>query len=187
MPKVVASQEDWIKIGFELFAESGEAGLNVDKMSRLLKCNKSSFYWHFKAKEEFIHCMIDHWVKSDTKQIIELVNEEEAAGDRLVKLIKIVFRKDNNLDFFFYLKKYAQRREDVSRLLDGIDAERIAFVKDLLSGMGYSEQDASIKAKLFYKVLIGYHEMIRYKEPDDENLSEVFGELGQFIELPKRK
>jgi AcrR family transcriptional regulator len=183
MPKIVASKDDWIKLGYKLFSETGEGGLNVDKMSRLLKCNKSSFYWHFKTKQDFVNKLIEYWIELDTTKVMKMVGELDFPKEKLLKLIKIVFRKDSNLDFIFYLKRYAQKNKNVQKIVDKMDKERIDFVSNLLSEIGYSKEQAKIKALIFYKYLIGYHEMIRYKKQKRNYLSEVLVEINQFIKL----
>ena len=47
--------------------------------------------------------------------------------------------------------------------------------------MGFSDNDAFIKSTLFYKYLIGYHEMIRYKKKSKNYIEELKIELNQFI------
>lgn len=183
MPKIVAKKIDWINIGYQLFTESGISGINVDVMSRKLKCNKSSFYWHFKTKKEFMNNLIEHWVNIDTSQIIDKVNMSNNPSDKLRTLIKIAFKKDANLDFFFYLKKYAQSNIPIKILVDGINKERIDFVISLLMDIGYSKTKAELTAQVFYKYLIGYHEMIRYKPQKRNYLNEVMKELNLFINL----
>lgn len=93
MPKIVATKEDWIKLGFKLFSESGERIIVVDKMSRKLKCNKSSFYWHFKSRKIFIDAILNYWIQSETADIIQQVNSIEQPKEKLLKLIEIVFTK----------------------------------------------------------------------------------------------
>lgn len=183
MPKLVASKEDWIKLGYVLFSESGEKGLVVDKMSKILKCNKSSFYWHFKTKINFINCLLGYWVTTDTNDIVSKVSNEDLAKNKLLKLIELSFKKDSNLDFIFYLKKYAQSNMVIKKTVDKIDKERMEFVSILLEQIGYSKEKANIKAQVFYKYLIGYHEMIRYKKQSKHYLSDVLKELNQFIKI----
>ena len=183
MPKIVASKEDWMKLGYSLFSESGESGLIVEKMSRHLKCNKSSFYWHFKTKKDFINSLIDYWILNDTTNIIDQVNQQTSTRGKLVKLVEITFKKDSNLDFIFYLKRYSRKDKNISRIVEMIDTQRILYVNNLLVELGYAEQDASMKANLFYKLLIGYHEMIRYKKQNKNYLDEVLLELNQFIKI----
>lgn len=59
MPKIVAKKEDWIKLGYKRFADQGVSGINVEKMAKALKVNKSSFYWHFKTRKDFIEQLVD--------------------------------------------------------------------------------------------------------------------------------
>ena len=70
MPKIVAQKKDWIELGYKLFSEQGISGVIIEKMSKKLKCNKSSFYWHFKTKKEFIEQLTEYWVDNETEQII---------------------------------------------------------------------------------------------------------------------
>ncbi len=183
MPKIVASQNDWIKLGYQLFSSSGIMGINVDQMSKLLKCNKSSFYWHFKTKDEFIDRIIAHWISSDTHQIIKLVDTELSGRAKFENLVKISFKKDAHLDFVFFLKRYARKNKKITKLIDQIDAERINYVVKLLIEMKYPKKEASIKAQIFYKYLIGYHEMIRYKKQEKDYYKEVMNELNHFIKI----
>ncbi len=183
MPKIVATKEDWIKLGYKLFSESGESGLNVDKMSRLLNCNKSSFYWHFKTKAAFIDYLIEYWIGIDTIQIINETDQQSTAKKKIIKLIEIVFKKDANLDFIFFLKRYARNKKKIQNKIDQIDFDRIEYVSSLFKDIGYDDQMAKTKSLIFYKYLIGYHEMIRYKKQEKDYLQHVLTELNHFIEL----
>ncbi|MFK8044745.1 MAG: TetR/AcrR family transcriptional regulator [Crocinitomicaceae bacterium] len=181
MPKIVAKKEDWIFLGYQLFSKHGIAGIVVEKMAAKLKVNKSSFYWHFKTKADFINEIVSSWVSSNTDQIIALANSENSAEERFLKLIELTFKKEPYLDFIFFLKRYAQKDKKLQALIDSIDLQRIEFTKNILMEMNFSSEEAQQKAILFYKYLIGYHEMIRYKKQNKNYVAEVKSELNQFI------
>lgn len=183
MPKVVAKKNEWVKLGFKLFAEKGEAGIVVDQMSRTLNCNRSSFYWHFKSKPEFINAVIEYWVDFDTIRVIELTNREGSAKERLKKLVEVTFKKDPFMDIVFYLKRYARKRKSVRKIVDDIDRHRILYTAGLFAELGMSKELALVKANVAYKYLIGYHELMRYKEQKLDYTKQVFAELKQFIAL----
>ncbi len=183
MPKIIVAKEDWIKLGYQLFSDSGETGLNVDKMSRLLKCNKSSFYWHFKTKKNFLQALIEHWITQETATVVAKVNKQATPQKRFLTLLEMAFKKDANLDFIFFLKRYAQSDKPTAKIVEQIDLERIDFTSNLLIELGYSKENALLKAGLFYKYLIGYHEMIRYKKQEKNYLQQVLLELNQFIKI----
>lgn len=182
MPKIIAKKEDWISLGYRLFSENGINGIIVEKMAIKLNVNKSSFYWHFKTKKDFINEVISYWVSIDTNRIITTVESKSSGREKFDELIKIAFKKETNLDFIFYLKRYALKDQKIQTLIDQIDDERIDYVKHILMDIGFSEQEAFTKSSIFYKYLIGYHEMIRYKNQTDTYITEVKKEIHQFIE-----
>ncbi len=182
MPKIIAQKIDWLKIGYKLFAEKGISGIVVEKMSKQLNCNKSSFYWHFKTKKEFIRQMVNYWVENKTKKIIEITSAQDNASQKINKLIELTYSKMPYLDFTFYLKRYAVKDKMISKIIDDVDNQRIDYVKRLLIENGHNEKDAKIKASLLYKHLIGFYEMTRYKELDSNYMSEVKKEIDQIID-----
>lgn len=181
MPKIIAKKEDWIMLGYKLFSEKGISGIIIEKMALKLKVNKSSFYWHFKTKKDFLNEIISFWVTTDTDKIITTVESKPLAKEKFDGLIALAFKKEPYLDFIFFLKRYALKDKKIQTLIDQIDNQRIDYTKSILIQIGFSESDAFIKATLFYKYLIGYHEMIRYKKQSKNYIEEVKTELNQFI------
>ena len=183
MPKIVARKGDWIKLGYQLFTEEGEHGIVIDTISKKLNCNRSSFYWHFKTKKAFIAEIIDFWVEKETQTIIQLINKEKSAIVRFKTLVLLSFKQNPFLDFVFYLKKYALKDEAARKAIVEIDGLRKERVYSLLVELGHSEKEAIMKTSLFYKYLIGYHEMIRYKKQREAYFEKVIEELKYFIQL----
>jgi len=181
MPKIVAKKEDWIKLGYRLFAEEGISGIIVEKMAKKLKVNKSSFYWHFKTKKDFIEQLIMFWINNETERIINLTDSEKPGLQKFKKLIALIYKQDLFLDFTFYLKRYARNEKKIQKIIDKIDNQRIAYADKLLQEIGHSKQDAKIKSMLLHKHFVGYHEVIRYKEQNVNYQKEVRKELNQFI------
>ncbi|MEM9329584.1 MAG: TetR/AcrR family transcriptional regulator [Bacteroidota bacterium] len=181
MPKVVAEKVDWVKLGFELFARHGEAGIIVDKMVQVLKCNRSSFYWHFHSKTEFIKAIVAFWIDIDTEQIIVLTNKSGSPTEKFTSLIQAVFREDPQMDFVFHIKRYALKDKSVQKQIDEVDTRRINYTASLLEDLGYTQEDAVLKSSIFYKYLIGHHEMIRYKKQPKNYVDQVLKEIEQFI------
>ncbi len=182
MPKIIAKKEDWINLGYELFSEQGASGIIIEKMAKMLKVNKSSFYWHFKTKKNFIDQLITYWINHKTVQIINLTNNVKAVSNKFKTFIALIYKQDPFLDFTFYLKKYARKEKKIQIIIDKIDNQRIEYANKLLQEMGYSEQDAKIKSTLLHKHFVGYHEIIRYKKQSIDYQKEVKLELSQFIE-----
>jgi AcrR family transcriptional regulator len=183
MPKIVATKNNWIELGYKLFSEKGIAGIVVESMAKKLEVNKSSFYWHFSTKKAFVDAIIDYWEAESTSKIVSAVVNENTSHNRFEKLIELSFLKDNEIDFFFYLKKYARSNKELTSRIEDLDRQRIEFTASILQELGYPPAEAKVKASLFYKYLIGYHEMIRYKEQRRNYTAEVAEELSHFIQF----
>ncbi len=181
MPKIVAKKEDWINLGYKLFAEQGVSGIIVEKMAKILKVNKSSFYWHFKTKKDFIEQLVMYWVNNETERIINLTNNKNPGLEKFKTLVALIYKQDPFLDFVFYIKRYAKKEKKIQLIIDDIDNKRIEYATNLLQEMGYSKQDAKIKSTLLHKHFIGYHEVIRYKKQNPNYPEEVKIELNQII------
>jgi len=183
MPKIIVQKHQWIDLGYKLFAKHGVSGIVVEKMADKLKCNKSSFYWHFKTKKEFIHALIEFWIAAETEQIIYLTEKLKNPEEKLNQFLKVAFKKEPYLEFIFFLKRYAIQHTEVQVIVDDIDRRRIDFTAALLQENGYSKPESRIKAKIFYNYLIGYHEMMKNKKQPKNYLVEVKEELKHFLEL----
>lgn len=183
MPKIVATKDQWIKLGCELFSEAGIIGLNVEVMSKRLKCNRSSFYWHFKSKDDFVDNLVDFWKILYTNKVIIEVNKEKDPHEKLFKLIDITLKEDSNLDFIFYMKKYGKKNKRIKKVVDQIDSKRIDFGTELLMEIGYSKKDALFRTVIISKYLIGHHEMMKYKKRPKEYLVNAKNEIKYILNL----
>ncbi|MFD0798240.1 TetR/AcrR family transcriptional regulator [Maribacter chungangensis] len=183
MPKIIATKEDWIKLGYRQFSDKGISGIVIESMAKKLKVNKSSFYWHFSTKKAFIQSIINFWEIESTSKIISLVRNNVNPRSRFEKLIELSFLKDNEMDFFFYLKKYARSNKSIADKIEELDKQRIDFTADTLCQLGYPKSEARVKSNIFYKYLIGYHEMIRYKKQNSNYVTQVKSELSHFIKF----
>ena len=87
------------------------------------------------------------------------------------------------MDFVFHIKRYARKYKATQQAIDEVDQRRIDYTASLLEGMGHTYKEAALKAQIFYKYLIGHHEMLRYKKQSKHYVDEVYDELKQFISL----
>ena len=52
------SKKSWIELGYELFSEEGHEGLQVERLARILKKNKSGYYHYFGDKDAFLMALM---------------------------------------------------------------------------------------------------------------------------------
>lgn len=57
--KKTNSRDHWLNAGYELFAEEGPQGIQVERLARILDLNKSGFYHYFGEIENFLEAWMD--------------------------------------------------------------------------------------------------------------------------------
>jgi AcrR family transcriptional regulator len=54
------TDEKWIEAAYEIFAQEGPLGIQVERLARKVAINKSGFYHYFRNHNTFISRLIDH-------------------------------------------------------------------------------------------------------------------------------
>ncbi len=71
------NQTLWIEAGFELFVREGHEGIQIERLARILRKNKSGFYHYFGNLDKYFQALMQHHIMLSDK----LVADTEAAND----------------------------------------------------------------------------------------------------------
>jgi len=55
--------EEWVKAGYQLLARGEMDGINVERLARVLKANKSGFYYYFGNREEYYKSLVRYHIE----------------------------------------------------------------------------------------------------------------------------
>jgi AcrR family transcriptional regulator len=58
--KSAKSYNKWITAGYELFAQEGPEGIQIERLARILDLNKSGFYYYFGNLETYFEHLMHH-------------------------------------------------------------------------------------------------------------------------------
>lgn len=170
MPKVIATEEQWIRKGIEKFAQSGEKGLIIDQMSKELKCSKSSFYWYFEKRSDFIARIVERWSEIATEDVIRSASVPENVVERMTTLLTHMFSETRKGDFLFYLRKLSEESRSFQTVLASIEQARMDYAKELFVRAGMSSEVAESKSFILYHYYLGWYERHKYQRVDEEEL-----------------
>ena len=62
---------DWVIAGIAALAEGGIDAVRVERLARVLRTTKGSFYWHFADRSALLLAMLDLWEREGTADLIE--------------------------------------------------------------------------------------------------------------------
>ncbi len=154
MTEIRLSKRDWVKAGLEALARQGVGALKAEVLAKALGVSRGSFYWHFPDVSGFHSEVLASWEKLATADIIAAVEREGGhATARLHRLAGLVFSAEGALER--QVRAWAAQHKSAATAQDRVDRKRIAYVKQLLQGVGHGSEDADTRARFLYLALIG--------------------------------
>jgi len=169
------SREEWLARALEVLGRKGAGELTVESLARQLGVTKGSFYWHFKDRADFFRQLIEYWDEHFTQTVIaEISGLGTPPEERLLELMQLVHTK--RLDRFeMPVRAWAQQNPALAPLVRSVDKRRIVFVRSLFLGMGFDEDEAEMRTRIFLTYMITQ----RFLLPSTAGSK-------QFADLPRR-
>ena len=152
MAKHSLTPATWIEAGLEQLAAEGPQALRAEPLARHLKTTKGSFYWHFKDVPAFHDAVLAHWKDGALGAAAALKDAEGSEAERLIQLGQAV--QSDSADAA--LRAWGQSNPLVAQTVADVDAARMAYLGQLMSDMGTSNDDF---AKAAYGALVGLRQM----------------------------
>lgn len=147
------TKSDWIRQGLLTLATQGHGALKAGPMAAELKVSRGSFYWHFVDIADFRAQLLAGWQESMTDQVIRDLEAEAAEPDRLKPLMRRAFQSERSLERA--IRSWAAQDEAVAVVVAAVDAQRIAYIADLLAAAGVPPTRALHRTTFLYWAYLG--------------------------------
>ena len=148
----------WLKEGKKRFASEGIKGINVKEMSKSLGVAKTSFYFHFNTKDEFLKHLYDYWIEDGSIRIINLLSVIDDPLARFKKLFELAFSNVENERFLFKMREYAQNDKTTESILKKVEKKRLKLLTGILTELGFTKLESKMKALGIYIYTLGFYE-----------------------------
>ena len=143
------SKAEWLDAGLDALSRGSVAEITIDHLARSLGIAKAGFYWHFRARGDLLHQMLDHW----THEVTEVVTKNAALLEleprsRLISAAEMILDHDlGSLDMAIRL--WAQRDLMAARAVRKVNKLRLAFAREALEELGFKGDEAEMRAMVF--------------------------------------
>ncbi len=149
------NREKWLHSALETMAKEGRARLRLESIAHKLGVTTGSFYWHFKNRDEFVISVAEYWADWSTTQAIKAVTQKGGSGsERLMTLMEHVTKHDLSR-YDIVMRSWALHEPQVAKVIKMVDKERLIFILQLFSDMGFTGDELEIRAYIF----AGFHSM----------------------------
>jgi|GEM_PF-5093914 len=177
-PKVV----NWLELGKKRFADAGIVGINIPEMSKEMGVAKSSFYFFFNSKEEYLNQLFAFWEMEGTDRLMAMVNHITDPAKRFFALGKMIEGNLENEFFYFQLKLYAGNHDHAKKFVESVDQKRKIFGTSIFKDAGQSDEDAEFHRtymKVFFlgriALMMGHDTDPYYPNFTKEEILKLFG------------
>jgi len=151
--------KNWIDAAQRTLIDEGIAGLKVDRLAKRLGVTRGGFYHYFKDRDEFFDQFIAYW--EATCRFLPQEAPPVKAGDAVEWLERIIARliESDGYDYRFDLavREWARADKRAGRAIERADHERLEVLRRFFEAIGYDEEFAAIRARVFYYHQIGFY------------------------------
>ncbi len=150
--------ETWIEAATEVLVDQGIDHVRVDVLAQQLGVTRGSFYWHFRDREDLLRNVLQTWHQRSTEQLTRrLQTAREDPADQLRDIISLPFRGRaavRGARIELAIRAWARRDDATRRAVDESDANRMAYIAQIFSSLGFGPAEARSRAFLLYAYVV---------------------------------
>lgn len=166
------TRQDWLTVALDMLISDGIEQVKVLPLAESLDVSRSSFYWYFKSRQDLLDALLEHWMDTNTKAVIDHAQRPAQSIGQAILNVFVGFldpdQFNNKLDFA--IRDWARRSGKVRRIMDTSVGQRISALADMFERFDYDVEEALTRARVLYYMQIGYNDA-ELQEPMPERLS----------------
>jgi AcrR family transcriptional regulator len=146
--------EDWIRAARDLLVDRSIDAVRVDVLAKILEVTRGSFYWHFTDRDDLLKRLLLSWQEEQTEQIIARYRKRGVEPETLIQeLVELPFHgraamQGSSVELA--IRAWARRDEMARKVVDAVDAKRLAYLEECFSALEFSAPEAKARAFLLY-------------------------------------
>jgi AcrR family transcriptional regulator len=153
---------DWTAAALAALARGGIAAVAVEPLAASLGATKGSFYWHFDSRDALLEAALREWERTDTDDVIALVEAEPDVRHRLRRLLTVALgghagRPGERVELA--LQPTADHPL-VAPVLARVTARRLGYLTELFGALGFAPVEARQRSLLAYTAYLGHAQLV---------------------------
>lgn len=155
----------WAAAALDAISHRGVEGVAVEPLARELGVTKGSFYWHFANREALLQRALHLWEQQETDDVLQRAAQETSPRRRIERLIREI-NASRRASRIYQALSSASRDPVIAACVRRVSERRMRFMVESYQGLGLSEHDARLWARMAYSVYLGTLQ-IRRDLPDE--------------------
>ena len=156
-------QRRFFDAALDLLAEEGYGRLKQTHLVKRMGLTTGAFFHSFAGWKDFTDRLLEHWHSERTLRVSEAVRAEPDAARQVESLLVSALGLAHASESA--IRAWGGADPDVQRLVDQVDAERLAVVTDAFTALsGDPSRSARLATTALY-VLVGYEQAASVRDP----------------------
>ncbi len=150
---------DWVRSARAVLVKGGIQAVKVDLIATQMNISRGSFYWHFTSRAALLTSLLEHWEAENTAPFEEVATATGISAAGRYEAMARLWLEETRFDpaFDSAVRDWARSSRPVARRVAEIDQRRMQLFETILLEMGYSADEAMIRARVTYYHQIGYY------------------------------
>ena len=153
------TKQEWIETAKRCLIDEGIVGVKVDRLANKLAVTRGGFYHYFKDRDDLLGQLLEYWETScrflPEDSAPSTAGEAAAWLDRLIG--HLIEAKGYDHHFDLAVREWARSDKRAEWAVERADRERLAALQISFEALGYDEESANVRARVFYYHQIGYY------------------------------
>lgn len=151
-------RDDWLAGARRLLIRQGVAAVKVDRLARELGVTRGGFYYRFKSRADLLNALLEDWRDHNSVATLAAIRGRGTPVERFRALMKVWIDEIDYIPAYdMALREWARVSPKVARVVHAVDEERIEAFHQLFLDAGYPDEEAFIRARVFYYHQVGYY------------------------------
>jgi AcrR family transcriptional regulator len=158
---------DWTAAALAALARGGIAAVAVEPIAASLGATKGSFYWHFDSRDALLEAALREWERTDTDDVIALVEAEPDVRRRLRTLLTVALGGHPGRPGERVVLALLATADHplVAPVLARVTSRRLGYLTGLFSALGFPPGEARQRSLLAYTAYLG-HAQLAHATPE---------------------
>lgn len=149
----------WLATARNALIDEGIHGVKVERLAHRLGVTRGGFYKQFADRDELLKQLLESW---ETQNVFALelppLRTRQQARDAFARLTNRLIEEDGfDSRFDLAVRDWARNDKRAAWAVERMDAKRIELLRRLFLAIGCDDEEAIVRARVFYYHQIGYY------------------------------
>jgi AcrR family transcriptional regulator len=152
------SRDEWIDAAIAALVSEPIDGLKVLSLADRLGVSRSSFYWYFESREQFLDALIERWQRN-TESIVERAGRGAPTVTSAVLGVFECWADTRLFDVVLdqAMRDWGRRHAHARSVVGEADALRLGALASMFMRYGCDNVEATVRARLVYHSQVGLY------------------------------